>query len=218
MSKHYINQKYLHKWEDYINGLPKGETGLLPLWIDLDGPKIVRKIISKKDVARLYRRFKKNQDLPGYIIGNPAVDGLPNATSVFKNYIANYGGTETPKKSLNPLDAYTNRPILILYMIQHKETTKSKFRFSKDIQYSCDNDADDLTRNLFKVCTVDNDPTHGAKGLIMYDACRSNIPDLKYNLHVTIMQKVKNNRNKDEWAETPIIIDPGVGNNGNWPS
>jgi len=220
MSKKYVNQKYLHKWEDYMNSLPKGETALLPLWIDIKGPNIARRVMGKNDVARYYRKFKRNNEIPGYMLGTPKVPGIPNANDVFASFINNYGGTETAKKKkyLNPLDVHTDRPLLIFYMIEFKDTVKNKFRFSQDIQYSCENDADDMTRNLFKVCTVDNDPTLGAKGLIMYDACRSNIPDLKYNLHVTIMQTVKNARGKNELAKTPIIIDPGLGNNGNWPN
>ena len=215
MSKKYLNQKYLHKWEDYINNLTKGDIGLLPLWIDLTGKGIERRIINKKDVAKMYARFRRNKDIPDYMFGT---DCVPNIQDAFKSFIKHYGGTESPGLKASPLDVLTPKPIFILYMLSRKDARGHGIRFSQDQQFSCANDADDIRRNLFKVCTVDNKPKLGGKGLIMYNSCRSNLPDLKYNLHVTLTQPVINARGRRISAQTPIIIDPGVGNGGTWPS
>lgn len=210
MSKHYLNQKYLHKWEDYINALPDKEVGLLPLWVDIDEKGIQRSIISKKDVAKLYSKFRRNKDIPDYMFGT---DCVPNIEDAFKSYIKDYGGKESPGLKASPLDIVTPKPIFVLYMLSRKDSRGHKIRFTEAQQFSCVNDMDDMTRNVFKVCTVND-----YKGFIMYDSCRSNPQNLKYNLHVTITQKITDNNGCKVDAETPIIIDPGIGNKGSWPN
>ncbi len=78
-----------------------------------------------------------------------------------------------------PLDIKVNRPIWILYILPRRN-----WKFSKDRQFSTENDRDDFGRNFEKITTFDKNNM-----LLLANHCRSTPKGLKFNLHVTISQR-----------------------------
>jgi len=209
------NQAAMQKWDDYVNKLPNRQAALLPMDIDIKQGKIYRKLITATGVKRFFAAHKK--DIPDYMRAypkmTPTMVDFPNIDEVFKHYIGNIkSGGQTPA-TLNPLDIETNRPTYFLFRLSRKDvnapTSKYvKWRFTADKQITCHNDGLGPFLNLLPICTLDD-----GKTLLAYNRHRCNPPNLKFDLHVTIEQKVKDGR-QTVIAKTPIIIDPGLGNGG----
>lgn len=220
------NQPYLNAWDCYQQKViearlkDKSQTGvgrepiLLPVAISITEDGILtRERLTASEVKKAYA--KNHKDFPEYLrnpdLGNMDVD------KIFKDYINYFQSCDdahTPLESSaggvknsggrTPLDLSVAMPVLILYYLKPKAWT-----FTKDCQYSVVGDRDDMRRNFEKICTLGN-----MKYLLLHNRCRSAPKNLKFNLHVTITQKLGRKKMK-----TPIIIDPDQTNNdgnGGW--
>jgi len=191
------NQEYLKSWDDYQNSKKKRGPIFLPLSIDIDDGVFVRDRIRAPAVKKLYKACRS--EVPSYMLKNEPV--IPNPETAIKDYLNYFGpidGVEGPPVE-TPFDLQICQPTFILFHLP-----RPNWKFTKDCQYSVANDPDDMGRNFVKICTMDN-----MNGLLLLNQHRSNPKGLKFNLHVTIKQKIGR-----KTYETPIIIDPGTGNNG----
>lgn len=209
------NQRALKKWDTYVNGLPNRQAALLPLDVDIVDGKIYRKMVSGAAVAKLHTAQKRN--IPDFLRSfpdmTPTMTDFPNIDKVIQHYVDNINdGFQTPAE-ITPLDIETNRPTYFLFRLSRKDKKAPpskylKWRFSEDKQITCHNDGMGPFRNVLPICTLD-----GGKILLAYNRHRCNPPTMKFDLHITIEQKVYLD-GKLTLAKTPIIIDPGLGNNG----
>lgn len=190
------NQKYLKDWDDYLAARPGKTPILLPIAVDIEDGEIVRNRIKAGDVEKVISRCKK--ELPKYL--SDKLINPHDTSSIFEDYIEYFkdiDGAQGPVAT--PLDLSTPKAVWVLFYLP-----RENWKFSKDRQYSTENDRDDLLRNFEKICTLDD-----RNYLLLANNCRSNPKGLKFNLHVTISQMI------DGIAmETPIIIDPGSDNGG----
>jgi len=214
------NQKYLKKWTDYINNLPQGQAALLPLIVDLKNYKITRNLMNGCDVKPYFDNH--HADIPSYISQLP----MPHPSVVADNYHAHFckrggGGVESrPNNKATPLDIVTNGPTFFLFKLGVRDKKDVWWRFTPEMPFSTVNDPTDLTRNCEIIGLMDE-----GRSLLVYNRCRSNIADLKYNLHITIYEPIVDEAGKpikgpngETNYETDIIIDPGIGNSGSWPN
>lgn len=193
------NHEYLKDWDDYQNDRPikKGETSpiLLPIAIGMtDKATFTRRRMKAGEVKRFYKDHR--DDIPAYMFKSKI---FHNPNEVFKDYCDYFGpidGVEGPVPE-TVFDICVKRPVWLLYTLEPKS-----WKFTKGIQYSTENDPDDLSRNFEKICTMDR-----MKALLLSNRCRSKPKGLKFNLHVTISQK-----SDGRMMRTPIIIDPGSNN------
>lgn len=202
------NQPYLKLWDDYVNKLPYRQAALLPLNVDIRKGKLFRERIRSQHVKKFYHTDKHKNCIPDYMRNQP--DYFPNIDDVVDHYIKHFAkpdGGQAPG-DLNPLDIETNRPTYMLFTLPKRRDKKVTWRFSEDVQISCENDGLGPFRNVLPICTLDDGRT-----LLVLNRHRSNHPNLKFNLHVTIFEKGRQNGKNVEF-KTPIIIDPGLGNNG----
>jgi len=209
------NQAAFKKWDAYVNKLPNRQATLLPMDVDIKQGKIYRKLITGAGVKKFYASHKNH--IPDFMRAYPdmipTMVDFPNIDEVFKHYIDNINdGSQTPAE-LTPLDIETNRPTYFLFRLARKDIKAPpskylKWRFSEDKQITCHNDGLGPFLNILPICTLDD-----GKALLAYNRHRSNPPTMKYDLHVTIEQKVKID-GRNVIAKTPIIIDPGTGNKG----
>ncbi len=202
------NYAYLKKWDDYVAEITADEnkkntstrTLLLPINIDIIDGKFLPTRMTAGQVNHVRQNFIS--EIPAYVQSEKHL--FPNPEKMFKDYISYFkpvDGSEGPM-SPTPLDLKVERPVWMMFNLPRKN-----WKFTKDRQYSTSGDADDQTRNIESVCTMDNKNI-----LIVSNRCRCNPKKLKFNLHVTINQTMNGIRMK-----TPIIIDPGIGNGGQWP-
>lgn len=200
------NQDHLELWDDFVNKLPARKAALLPLYVDIRDGMIYRNRIPSQDIKTFYKTHKG--DIPDYM--RTQEEFFPNIDKVFKEYIEHFDGPDGGQApdDLNPLDIITNRPTYFLFTLPEQFDPEVVWRFSEGVQISCHNDGVGPFRNVLPICTLDD-----RKSLLVLNRHRSNHPDLKFNLHVTISQTVQKDC-KDFEAKTPIIIDPGLGNNG----
>jgi hypothetical protein len=207
------NQDYLQIWDDYVNDktstkMPARKPALLPLYVDIRRGGLYRDRITSKDVDKFYNKDGYKNDIPDYMRTQP--DYFPNIDDVFDEYIKHFSGPdggEAPDP-LNPLDIMTNRPTYMLFTLPEHKNKNVTWRFTKEKEFSCINDGVGPFRNMLRICTLND-----RKSLLMLNRHRSNPEGFKYNLHVTITQTVKFGGKKVE-VNTPIIIDPGTGNEG----
>ena len=203
------NQTYLEEWDKYAaTKKSKDQTLLLPIKIGIDGNgQIVRKRIREPDVRLLYKEHRK--EIPVYIFSEEYL--FPNPDEVFEDYMEYFyeeGAESGEDVKPTPWDWYVDRPVFLLYTFDFEDT----WSLTEKQQFSTLNDQDDATRNLVKICTLKD-----RKALLLWNRCRSNPPDLKFNLHVSISQS--EGRGPEEIdLQTDIIIDPGGGNLGGWPN
>ena len=214
------NQRALEDWDNYVNdfrNMPNRQAALLPLDINIESGRITRKLILASAVKRLYAKHKKYipEYMRSYSEMTPTMTEFPNIDKVVDHYVNNINDGSHSGGGLTPLDIETNRPTYMLFRINRSDVKSppSKFlqwRFSENKQITCHNDGLGPFLNLLPICTLDND-----KILLAYNRHRSNHPALKFDLHVTLHQKVRIGRSRN-WvdAKTPIIIDPGLGNSG----
>lgn len=205
------NQKYLKDWDDYqadrrdpkkLNQTPI----LLPVAIGM-GPngELTRELMDYRDIEKLAAKLR--EDLPHYMFDRKLTKHDPEKIfGDFIKYFKAQGGSQGPRPP-TPLDITVSMPVWMLYYLKLKT-----WSFSKDKQYSTLNDPDDMCRNFEKIATMNK-----GKVLLLSNRRRCAPKDLKFNLHVTISQKIDGRMMK-----TPIIIDPdgdndeGSGGFGGW--
>jgi len=209
------NQKYLKDWDEFVNNQLKGfpmparKSALLPIYVDIRQGKLYRSRILSQDVKSFYAAHKN--EIPDYMRTEP--DYFPNIDTVFDEYVAALAGPDGGQApgDLNPLDIVTNRPTYHLFTLAREDVSGFdgvKWRFTENEPYSCINDGIGPFRNILPICTLND-----GKSLLIYNRHRSNHPEFKYNLHVTIHQTIRHNKKNVE-VKTPIIIDPNGTNEG----
>ena len=189
------NQAYLKDWDEYQKDRPGKTPILLPVAVDINEKgELTRNRIKAGDVETFFK--KHAGDMPKHMSDK---DINPHdVKAIFDDYIAYFKELDAAQGPVpTPLDLQIRGPVWILYVLPRKNWT-----FTKDCQYSTENDRDDLLRNFEKLCTLDDN-----NALLLANRCRSNPDGLKFNLHVTISQMVD-----DIAMKTPIIIDPGSNN------
>jgi len=216
------NQYALKDWDEYVNQLGPRIAALLPLDIDIKDGKVYRARMLSKAVNNFFQAH--NSDFPDYLRDRtstkPTMTEFPNIDKVFKKYVrelAVVDGQQGPDPDTTPLDIITNRPTYMLFRILRDDvdtpTTPDedyvKWRFSVDKQITCHNDGLGPLRNILPICTLDD-----GRALLVYNRHRSDPPTIKYDLHLTIHEKVQDHSGTWIDAKTPIIIDPGLGNRG----
>lgn len=194
------NQAYLKNWDEYQKDRPGKTPILMPVAIDIDKGEIVRNRIKAGDIAALKPRLKR--DLASYMFRKDVNPFHPEA--IFDDYIKYFKDMDAAQGPVpTPLDIEISKPVWMLYYLPRKN-----WKFTKDRQYSTENDPDDITRNFEKIGTLNN-----RNYLLISNRCRSQPSNLKFNLHVTISQKMDGVK-----METPIIIDPRSDHGGSWPN
>ena len=217
------NQAGLEEWDEYVNYLPPRQAVILPLDIDLRKGRLFRARMSKSAFEKFYAEF--GSDIPEFLRATqgtfPTMTNFPNIDEVVTDYLKGLPFKDDDDQSdipITPLDVITNRPTYFLFRIAKADKLKPeskflKWRFSKDKQITIHNDGLGPFRNVLPICTLDNDE-YGGKALLVYNRHRCNPPTMKYDLHITIHQKGLDANSNWVDAKTPIIIDPGFGNNG----
>lgn len=207
-----LNQTYLKEWDKYsASKKSKKQTLLLPIKVGIDGEtgEVIRARMREPEVRDLYSKFRK--DIPDYIFSESHL--FPNPDEVFEDYIEYFEGEGVESADFfqpTPLDWHVDRPVFLLYTFFHKDT----WSFTEKQQFSTLNDPDDVTRNIVKICTMND-----FKALLLWNRCRSSPPNLKFNLHVSINQSEAGTRGETIDLGTDIIIDPRGGNSGStWPA
>lgn len=194
------NHDYLKEWDEYQSESKSKDPILLPISVDIADGIIKRHRIPSMDIAEmrdaLLSEFAAHCDKPnGYLEGRYECHHLQVMLDEYIDYFsddANQGAVPP-----SPLDLQINRPVWILYVLPRKN-----WKFTKDRQFSTENDRDDFGRNFEKITTFEKNNM-----LLLANHCRSNPKGLKFNLHVTIIQ-----RENGRTLKTPIIIDPGSSN------
>lgn len=189
--------EFLKAWDDFATGRPESARRrpiLMPINLDIVDGKLVRNRMKAPQVKALFAECRG--ELPDY--------NSSEGDKIFKEYVKYFqkqDGVEGPGDE-TALDLHCTQPTWMLFNLPRKN-----WKFTKTVQYSVINDSDDQTRNFEKVCTLDK-----MNCLLLSNRCRSNPKGLKFNLHVTISQ-----RENGKTFKTPIIIDPPVLNETNWP-
>lgn len=194
------NAKYLKSWDDFQRNHKSDGPILLPISISIEDGIIQRHRIKSGDIAKMRKRmlseFKKHCTQSKKFIDGAYCEG--DFETMLDDYIQAFDSDNTQsERPPSPLDFSIGRPVWFLFYLPRENWT-----FTKERQYSMENDRDDFQRNCEKVCTLDT-----GNILLLANHCRSAPKGLKYNLHVTIEQK--EGRKK---LYTDIIIDPGMNN------
>lgn len=194
------NQDYLKAWDEYQRKSKSKRPILLPISVDIDDGIVKRHRIKSTDIAAmradLMMEFKAHcQNPDGYLEDKYCARDFETMLDEYIKFFK--GDTNQGPVPPTPLDLQICRPVWILYVLPRKN-----WKFSKDRQFSTENDRDDFGRNFEKITTFDRNNM-----LLLANHCRSRPKGLKFNLHVTISQK-ENGRT----LKTPIIIDPGSSN------
>lgn len=194
------NQDYLKDWDEYQRTSKSKDPILLPISVDIADGIIKRHRIKSMDIAairsQLMTEFEAHCENPnGYLEDRYCARDFETMLDEYIDFFVN----DTVQGSIppGPLDLKINRPVWLLYYLPRKN-----WKFTKERQFSTENDRDDFARNFEKITTFDKN-----NYLLLANYCRSSPKGLKFNLHVTISQK-ENGRT----LKTPIIIDPGSDN------
>lgn len=201
------NQEYLKSWDDYQLDFLNGEDFsrerknehalLLPISVDIDDGIIKRHRIQAPQVKSLWSSAKELID--------------DDKVWAYESYIKFFGPIDEQQSGApsTPLDFDINSRI---YMIFH--LPRGNWTFTDHTQFTVDNIPKGKIKDAFEVVGV-FDNRHG---LIVHNKNwqppapkgRKAIKSFwaKYNLHVSIHQKVD-----DKDMRTDIIIDPGNRNN-----
>ena len=210
--------EYQHLWDKFIDNKPASPVALLPLEIGLDAKgEIFRRRMKADDVAEIWKNIKTK--FPHYMYKEPSLFDDPKR--IFEDYInffKKYDSEEiSPPRS--PLDILIRKPTWLLYSLGNPN-----WKFAKTgAQFSTENDADDQTRNFVKIATFNDDrlpptwseygqPLNERKLFILSNRNRCAPTNLKFNLHVDVLQKTIRG-----YDSTTIIIDPGSKNFPNPP-
>ena len=197
------NDAYLKEWDEFQKTHRSEGPILLPLSISIEDGIIARDRIKSDDIAlrrdELLGEFKEHCNIMEKHLGGAYC--YETLETMIDDYIEAFAddANQGPRPP-SPLDFKIGRAVWFLFYLP-----RDNWAFTKDRQYSMENDRDDHMRNCEKVCTFDN-----RKFLLLANNYRSNPKGLKYNLHVTITQK--EGRKK---RSTDIIIDPGMDNDMN---
>lgn len=202
------NQSYLKRWDEYSAKRPRWHAILCPIYIDFDDDgKIMRRRMPAPDVREIQKHHAK--EIPDIMRTHP--EFYENPDHIFDDYFIFFGPNDTGETIAepSPLDLKTDRPVWYLFYLE-----KEAWKFSEHVQFSTENDRDDIFRNYRTICTLND-----RNGLLVENLCRSTPADLKYNLHFTIYQDPPASQNQSQSEppkpmETHIIIDPGGGNQG----
>ena len=161
----------------------------------MENGKIIRERMKAPDVKVLYAKGRK--DIPEDWFKFPKL--LPNPDKVVSDYLKYFRSDKNESPILEtPLDINVERPVLLLFGFYHRN-----WRFTKKSAYRIHNDSRDHTQNFFKVSTL-----YGNRGLMLHNRHYSNPKGMKLDLCVDVNQ-TEGGRS----LTTPIIIDPGAGNN-----
>jgi len=196
------SQKYdfMNSWDEFANSRKANHPILMPINLDIVDGKLVRTRMKAPDVKKLFAKHRGG--FPKYMQEAPKLFDSPE--KIFKeyvNYFQKQDGVEGPGDE-TALDLHCIHPTWMLFNLPRRG-----WKFSRDVQYSVSNDMDCQLRNFEKICTL-----NGRNILILSNRCRSNPKGLKFNLHVTMSQKENGTT-----FNTPIIIDPPVGNDPTFP-
>jgi len=196
-TKRQSSQKYdfMKSWDDFANSHTGNHPILMPINLDIVDGKLVRTRMKAPQVKKLFASCRA--ELPQYMRDNPKVYG--DADKVFKEYVKYFqtqDGVEGPGDE-TALDLHCVHPTWMLFNLPRRN-----WKFTRNVQYTVLNDADDQTRNFEKICTLNK-----MNCLLLSNRCRSNPKGLKFNLHVTMSQ-----REDGKTFKTPIVIDPPVFN------
>lgn len=194
------NFDYLKKWDEYQRVSKRKLPILLPISVDIKKGIIDRHRIKSDEIAAmrtdLMMEFKGHCQNPnGYLEDKYHAQQFEEMLDDYIKFFTD--DTKQGAVPPGPLDLNISRPVWILYVLPRKN-----WKFTKDRQFSVENDRDDFGRNFEKITTFRKNSM-----LLLANHCRSNPKGLKFNLHVTISQK-ENGRT----LKTPIIIDPGSDN------
>lgn len=210
------NTAYQEVWEKYIKANKKDPYVMLPLEVGMtnDG-EFYRSRMGASDVAKI--RDGIIDLFPKYVRAYPLEFGVPK--QIFGNYIKFFDRHDSADlKPVNtPFDLTVTHPTWILFSLGNANWKFSK----KGPQFSTENDDDGFLRNYVQVGMFDDprlpkkklhgQPMNSRKLLILANRNRSAPTNLKYNLHVDILQTLNRKR-----QSTEIMIDPG-GNNSPTP-
>ena len=195
-----VDQEYLRSWGDFQSKHHSSGPILLPIEVSIEDGIIARKRVTAGDIsvmrAELLKGFETHcEDIP-MVMGRTY--DLQKFDRMLEDYIEFFDSdNKQSDRPPSPLDFKISRPIWFMFYLPRENWT-----FTKDRQYSIENDRDDCGRNFEKICTL-----NGNRILLLANHHRSNPAGLKYNLHITIAQIVDG---KD--MSTDIIIDPGANN------
>ena len=218
------NEDYQESWDEYAASQGGSPVVLLPLEIgmkydkDKDEMAFYRQRMRAGQVSKIWKGIK--DDFPYYM--NIAPQLFVNPEKVFKGYINHFSkkdGNDSPE-SRTPFDLNINQPTWLLFSLGNRN-----WKFAKTgPQFSTENDADDQTRNFVKIATFDDprlpddrmfpntvdssEELNTRKLLLLANRNRCAPKNLKYNLHVDILQELMG-----EAHSTAVIIDPGGNNN-----
>lgn len=194
------NDAYLKEWDEFQRTHRSHVPLLLPISISIEDGIIARDRVKSDDLAKHRDRFLEEFKVHCKETESHVGDAYCFETfeTMLDEYIEAFAsdGNQGPRPP-SPLDFSISRPIWFMFYLPRKNWT-----FTKERQYSMENDRDDHLRNCEKVCTLG-----GGRVLLLSNNCRSAPENLKYNLHVTITQT-----EGDEELSTDIIIDPGMDN------
>jgi len=194
------NQDYLQEWDEYQRDSKRTLPILLPISVNMKKGQIVRHRITAKKLSGLQKQLMT--EFKAHCTSPPGELAQKYMAKHFEDMLDDYidffedDFDEGPVPP-TPLDLKINRPVRSLYHLARKSWT-----FTEERQFSTENDRDDFGRNFEKITTFDN-----YNYLLLANHCRSTPKGLKFNLHITITQT----ENKQTF-KTPIIIDPGAGN------
>lgn len=214
------NENYQASWDEYVSSQEGSPIVLLPLKIgmkhdkDKDEMAFYRQRMTAGEVGKIWKGIKN--DFPYYM--NRAPELFPNPKDIFNGYINHFAKKDgnNSEESRTPFDLNIKQPTWLLFSLGNRNWKFAK----KGPQFSTENDADDLTRNFVKIAmfddptlpdndmfdnTVDSDEKlNTRKLLLLANRNRCAPKNLKYNLHVDILQNLFGQAHA-----TTVIIDPG---------
>lgn len=206
------SEKYQKIWDAYVKENEFSPVVFLPLELGMneDG-EIYRRRMKAGDISKIWKGIKG--EFPSYMQKEPSLfDDPEQIFGEYVKYFEKIDGTDlAPPRT--PLDLKITHPTWIMFSLDNPN-----WKFAKHgAQFSTENDADDLARNFVKIATFDDprlpdtpmheQPMKARKLLILANRNRCAPKDLKYNLHVDVLQTLFGKPNS-----TTIIIDPGGGN------
>lgn len=182
---------FIKEWDEFANSRSASlkHPILMPINLDIVDGKLVRTRMKAPQVKKLFVECR--DELPDF--------NTTEADKVFKEYVKYFqkqDGVEGPGDE-TALDLHCVHPTWMLFNLPRRN-----WKFTRDVQYTTQNDTDCQLRNFEKISTLDK-----MNCLLLSNRCLSNPKGLKFNLHVTMSQ-----REDGKTLKTPIIIDPPVNN------
>lgn len=211
-NKKHGNKGYQSDWEKYVNANREAAHMLLPLEIGMtESGEFFRNRMSAAEVAKIWAGIKG--EFPAYMSSNPLEFGEPK--DIFGRYIKyfeKHDGADMAMPS-TPFDLRIIHPTWILFSLSNLNWKFTK----KGPQFSTECDDDGFLRNFVKVGLFDDprlpakrlhgQPLNKRKIFILANRNRCAPKELKYNLHVDVLQTVNRKNNS-----TMMMIDPSGSN------